>query len=105
MSTSGDAQRLAYHLRLFVAGPTDRSKRAIENLRCICRDHLEGRIELEVVDLYQQPDLARQDQVVAAPTLVRLLPLPVRRIVGDLSLTGTVLRGLGMVPASGTADG
>ena len=87
-----------YSLRLFVAGSTVRSRQAIENLGRICREHLDGRVDLEVVDIYQQPELAARYQVIAAPTLVKLHPLPVRRIIGDLSETGRVLRGLDLVP-------
>ena len=87
-----------YRLRLFVAGTTARSQRAIENLRRICAEHLAGQIDLEVIDIYQQPELAGQHQVIAAPMLVRLLPLPVRRIIGDLSETERVLRGLDVIP-------
>ena len=83
-----------YKLRLFVAGSTLRSQRSIENLRRICDEHLPGQVDLEVVDIYQQPELAGQYQVIAAPTLVKLLPLPARRIIGDLSETDRVLRGL-----------
>ncbi len=89
----------AYRLRLFIAGNTDRSRRAIENLRHICAHHLgSGQIDLEVVDIYQQPELASPYQVIAAPTLVKLLPLPVRRIIGDLSETERVLHGLELLP-------
>lgn len=83
-----------YRLRLFVAGNSARSGQAIENLRRICDEHLGGLVDLEVIDIYQQPALAVQHQVIAAPTLVKLLPLPVRRIIGDLSATPRVLRGL-----------
>lgn len=83
-----------YRLRLFVAGSTVRSRQAIENLKRICREQLNGDVDLEVVDIYQQPELAERYQVIAAPTLVKLLPLPVRRIIGDLSETERVLRGL-----------
>ena len=93
-----------YRLRLFVAGSTVRSQRAIENLRRICAEHLTGRIDLEVVDIYQQPQLAQQNQVIAAPTLIKLLPEPVRRIVGDLSVTERVLRGLELVPLKSPID-
>ena len=93
-----------YRLRLFVAGSTVRSQRAIENLRRICAEHLAGRIDLEVVDIYQQPQLAQENQVIAAPTLVKLLPEPVRRIVGDLSVTERVLRGLELVPLKPPID-
>lgn len=88
----------SYRLRLFVAGSTVRSRRAIENLRVLCRDHLAGRVDLEVVDIYQQPELAERHQVIAAPTLLKLLPLPVRRIIGDLSETERVLHGLDLLP-------
>ena len=84
----------SYRLRLVIAGSTVRSQRAIENLRRICDEHLSGKIDLEVIDIYQQPELAGHYQVIAAPTLVKLLPLPIRRIIGDLSETERVLRGL-----------
>ena len=83
-----------YRLRLVVAGRTLRSQRAIENLRRICDDHLGGKVDLEVIDVYQQPELAQKYQVIAAPTLVKLLPLPIRRVIGDLSHKERVLRGL-----------
>ena len=89
-----------YKLRLFVAGNTARSRRAIENLRRICDGRLEGQMDLEVVDIYQQPELAGQHHVIAAPTLVKLLPLPVRRIIGDLSEEQRVLRGLELLPSA-----
>ena len=87
-----------YRLRLFVAGTTQRSLRTIASLRRLCDRHLSGQVDVEVVDIYQQPELAERDQVVAAPTLVKLLPLPVRRIIGDLSDETRVLRGLGVTP-------
>ncbi len=90
----GSPAPLGYKLRLFVAGSTLRSQRSIENLRRVCDEHLAGQVDLEVIDIYQQPKLAEQYQVIAAPTLVKLLPLPVRRIIGDLSETDRVLRGL-----------
>ena len=67
-------------------------------MRRICLEHLPERTQLEVIDIYQQPALAEQNQIVAAPTLLKLLPLPVRRIIGDLSETDRVLRGLGVLP-------
>ncbi|WP_428483579.1 circadian clock KaiB family protein [Rhodopila sp.] len=88
----------AYRLRLFVAGSTPRSRRAIENLKQVCDQHLVGQVDLEVIDIYQQPELAEKHQVVAVPTLVKLLPLPVRRIIGDLSEQERVLRGLELTP-------
>ena len=102
---SGDAQdRPRYCLRLFVAGTSPRSLRTIANLRRLCAAHLEGRVDLEIVDIYQQPHLAEQDQVVAAPTLVKLAPPPVRRIIGDLSDERRALRGLELQPTLRSND-
>ena|SRR6188768_3633798 len=83
-----------YVLRLYVTGLTPRSTRAIENVRKICDEHLAGRCDLEVIDIYQQPTLAKGDQIIAAPTLIKKLPLPLRRIIGDMSSTERVLLGL-----------
>lgn len=83
-----------YVLKLFVAGATPRSLVAIENIRRICEEHLQGRYELQVIDLYQRPQLARGEQIVAAPTLVRKLPRPLRQIIGDMSDVEKVLVGL-----------
>ena len=83
-----------YVLRLYVTGMTPRSMRAIENVRAICEEHLQGRYELEVIDIYQQPVLAKGEQIVAAPTLIKKLPAPLRRIIGDLSNEERVLIGL-----------
>jgi circadian clock protein KaiB len=83
-----------YVLRLYVTGMTPRSTRAIENVRSICEEHLHGRYELEVIDIYQQPVLAKGEQIVAAPTLIKKLPAPLRRIIGDLSDRERVLIGL-----------
>ncbi|HZT02465.1 MAG TPA: circadian clock KaiB family protein [Steroidobacteraceae bacterium] len=74
-----------YELNLYVTGMTPRSARAIENLRAFCARHLQGRHTLRIIDIYQQPALARAEQLVAAPTLVRRMPLPQRRLIGDLS--------------------
>lgn len=96
-----------YVLRLYVTGSTARSTRAIENLRRVCDERLEGRYALEVVDIYQNPQAARDQQVIAAPTLVKLLPVPVRRIIGDLSDRERVLHGLDLssaAPASAAGD-
>lgn len=86
-------------LRLFVTGATPRSIRAIANLRYVLERELAGRYDLEVIDIYLDPESARAHQVIAAPTLVKLLPEPVRRIVGDLSDVDRVLHGLGIEPA------
>jgi len=83
-----------YLLRLYVTGMTARSRRAVENVRKICEAHLQGRYELEIIDVYQQPVLAKGDQIIAAPTLIKKLPLPLRRIIGDMSSTERVLLGL-----------
>lgn len=82
------------HLRLYVAGTTPRSARALENITRLCEERLPGRHRLEVIDLYQQSDLAKAAQIVAVPTLVREAPLPVRRIIGDLSDRERLLAGL-----------
>ena len=87
-----------YVLRLYVAGQTPRSVDAIANIRRICEEHLEGRYALEVIDLYQQPQLAQGDQIIAVPTLIRQLPPPLRRIIGDMSDTERVLVGLDLKP-------
>jgi len=83
-----------YVLRLFVSGFTPRSQRAIGNLRHLCERYLAGRYRIEVMDLYRSPGLAHDEQIVATPTLVRLLPLPRRRIIGDLSQVDKVLHAL-----------
>lgn len=89
-------KRPDYLLRLYVTGSTPGSLRAIRNLRAICDEHLSNRYELEIVDIYQQPELAMRLDLVAAPTLVKQLPEPVRRTVGDLSDRARVLYGLGI---------
>jgi circadian clock protein KaiB len=93
------AQDGKYILRLYVAGSTAQSSRAITNLKAICETHLKNRYELTVVNLYEQRERARADQIVVAPTLVRHSPLPVRRLIGDLSQTDRVLAALNIVPA------
>lgn len=86
----------AYVLRLYIAGATPNSTRAVQNIKTICARYLEGRYELLIVDIYQQPELASREQIIASPTLVKVLPLPVRRLVGDLSEQGKVLAALGL---------
>jgi circadian clock protein KaiB len=90
----------AYMLRLYVAGQTPHSVAAFANLKKICEQHLAGQYEIEVVDLLLNPQLAAGDQILAIPTLVRKLPEPVRKIIGDLSNTERVLVGLDLQPAS-----
>jgi circadian clock protein KaiB len=83
-----------YVLRLYVSGLTPNSQRAIENVRKICEEHLKGRYQLEIIDIYQQPIFAKEGQIVAAPTLVKELPPPLRKFIGDLSNTEKILLGL-----------
>ncbi len=87
-----------YILRLYVTGMTARSSRAVNNLRAICDEYLEGRYDLEVIDIYQQPVLTKGEQIIAAPTLIKKLPLPMRRIIGDMSNRDRVLLGLDIIP-------
>ena len=87
-----------YVLTLYVTGTTPRALRAIDNVREICETHLKGHYQLSVVDIYQQPALARGEQIIAVPTLIKKLPLPLRRIIGDLSNKEQVLYGLDLKP-------
>src|SRR5580692_10481435 len=87
----------SYRLRLFVTGMTPRSTEAIARIKAICEEYLGGRYELEVIDIYQQPTVARNEQIIATPTLIKKLPLPLRRLVGDLSDKRRVLVGLNLV--------
>lgn len=89
-----------WRLRLYVAGQTPKSLTAFANLKQICEEHLKGRYSIEVIDLLEQPQLSRGDQILALPTLVRKLPQPVRKIIGDLSDTERVLVGLDLRPAT-----
>lgn len=88
-----------WELRLYVAGQTPKSIKAFENLKRICEEHLPGRYKIEVIDLLENPRLAREDQIVAIPTLVRKLPDPIRRVIGDLSNVEKTLVGLQLRPA------
>lgn len=87
-----------WEMRLYVAGQTAKSLTAFENLKKICEEHLAGKYSIEVIDLLEHPQLAKGDQIIALPTLVRKLPLPVRKIIGDLSNTEQVLVGLDLRP-------
>jgi circadian clock protein KaiB len=94
-----------FDLRLYVAGQTPKAIRAFANLRTICDEHLAGRYRIEVVDLLEDPQLGRGDQILALPTLVRKLPAPIKKIIGDLSNTERVLVGLDLRPRQkGTRD-
>ena len=86
-----------YLLKLYVTGATAGSLRAIANIKAVCEQYLKGRYRLEVVDIYRHPALLRRDQIVAVPTLIKKLPVPLRLLVGDFSRTEQVLRGLGLV--------
>jgi circadian clock protein KaiB len=98
-------ERENYLLRLFVSGMTPRSIRAIENIKKICEEHLKGRYELEVIDIYQRPELAAKAQLITAPTLIKQLPDPLRKLIGDLSDTDKVLVALDLVPKGKTGVG
>ncbi|MCJ2013664.1 circadian clock KaiB family protein [Methylobacterium sp. J-076] len=91
-----------YKLRLYVAGQTSKSLTAMKNLKKFCEEHLAGRYEIEVIDLMKSPQLAAGDQILAIPTLVRRLPSPLKRIIGDLSNTEKVLVGLDIRPKDDT---
>ena len=93
-----------WELRLYVAGQTPKSVTAFSNLKRLCEEHLAGRYTIEVIDLMQQPQLAAGDQIVAIPTLIRKLPEPLRRIVGDLSNTERTLVGLQLRPVTGASE-
>ena len=93
-----------YILRLYVTGMTSRSSRAVSNLKAICEEYLEGRYDLEVIDIYQQPVLTKGEQIIAAPTLIKKLPLPMRRIIGDMSNRERVLLGLDLIREPGHGE-
>ena len=90
--------RRKYLLRLYVTGTTGRSIRAIQNVRRICDEHLSGQYDLEVIDIHKNLSLARVDQIIAAPTLIRRLPKPPRRLIGDMTDERRVLIGLDLLP-------
>jgi circadian clock protein KaiB len=85
---------LKYVLRLYVAGVSPRSSQAIRSVTQICEEHLKGRYELEIIDIYQKPTLAKGEQIIAAPTLIKKLPVPLRRIIGDMANKDRILLGL-----------
>src|SRR5262249_49281779 len=87
-----------YQLQLYVTGQTPRSVASVRNIQHLCHDYLSGRFELKIIDIYQQPELAREEQIIAAPTLVKQLPLPLRKLVGDLSSEHKVLLALDLKP-------
>ena len=93
-----------YVLRLYIAGVTPRSVAAVSSIKRICEEHLQGRYHLEVIDIYQQPVLATGDQIIAVPTLIRKLPAPLRRLIGDMSDEQRVLVGLDLRPLPPAGD-
>jgi circadian clock protein KaiB len=97
--TNGHTVKQRYLLRLFVTGQTPRSVQSIANLKRLCERYLKGRYDLEVIDIYQQPEMATENQIIAAPTLIKRLPLPLRRLVGDFSNQDRVVVGLDLSAA------
>jgi circadian clock protein KaiB len=93
-AASREAETQRYTLRLYVAGLTPRSQEAIRSVSAICEEHLAGRCDLEVIDLYQNPVLAKGEQIIAAPTLIKKLPLPLRKIIGSMADKEKILVGL-----------
>jgi circadian clock protein KaiB len=94
-----------YTLRLFVTGNTPRSTRAIQSIRRLCEEHLRGRYDLEIIDIHQQPTRASGEQIIAAPTLIKMLPEPLRKFIGDLSNPERVLMGLDVRPVVTLSEG
>ncbi len=92
------SKKQTYVLRLYVTGMTPRSIKAIENIKGIVEEKLQGYYELEIIDIYQHPELARNEQIIATPTLVKKLPLPIRKIIGDMSDKERVIIGLDLFP-------
>lgn len=102
VETHRNSPHQRYVLKLYITGATRRSQRAITNLNSICEEYLQGHCDVEVVDVYHSPTLAKSANVIAAPTLVKQLPLPMRRLIGDLSERGRVLVLLDLKPKSDT---
>lgn len=97
-NTSTTKEQEKYLLRLYITGMTPMSTRAIANVKDLCKKYLAGRYELDVIDIYQQPRLARGEQIIAIPTLIKKLPLPLRRLIGDMSDTERFLVGIDLKP-------
>jgi circadian clock protein KaiB len=92
------AKKPLYELRLYIAGLTPQSQRAIKNVQAVCQEHLAGRYSLKIVDIYQQPVLAKDEQIVAVPTLIKHLPQPLRKVIGSMADAKTLLVGLDLRP-------
>ena len=97
MTTTWDEPETNYTLRLFVTGASPNSVKAIINIKRICEQHLQGKYDLEIIDVYQQPLLAQQQQLIALPMLLKTRPLPLMRLIGDMSDENKVLKGLGII--------
>ncbi len=97
-TTNKSPKKGKYTLKLYVTGMTPRSTQAIKNIKKICEEHLQDLYDLDVIDIYQQPVLAKGEQIVAAPTLIKSLPPPLRRFIGDMSNTEKILLGLDLRP-------
>jgi circadian clock protein KaiB len=93
---TGSEEDVDYVLRLFITGATPNSIRAVENIKHICDKHLNGKYSLEIIDVYQDRKMAEKEQIIALPLLIKKAPLPERRLIGDLSDTEKVLKGLGL---------
>src|SRR4051812_8780638 len=104
MAKKLDEKRPEYVLKLYVSGSTPRSVKAIQNIKSICEEHLAGRYSLEVIDIYQQPALAKGEQIIAVPTLIKKLPTPLRMFIGDLTDTEKILFGLDLRRTSCTRN-
>jgi circadian clock protein KaiB len=98
VALAAEPEAARYRLLLFVTGTTPRSARAIQNLRTICEENLQGRYDLDVIDIYQHPEQVKVEQIVVTPTLVKQFPLPLRKLIGDLSDTKRVLDALDIMP-------
>lgn len=94
-----------FHFRLYISGTTPQSQRAVANLKWICDTHLDGRHSLEIIDVYQTPTRAKEDQIIAVPTLVKVSPAPMRQLLGDLSDRPRILNALGIVSAKASKKG
>jgi circadian clock protein KaiB len=103
-ATLRDRDRRRYVLRLYIAGATPRSSQAVDNVKQICEEYLQGRYDLQVVDIYRNPVLAKGEQIVAVPTLIKRLPQPLRRFIGDLSDKERILVGLDLKPKRKTVS-
>jgi circadian clock protein KaiB len=98
MKKAKESDKQKYVLRLYVAGMTHQSSQAVQNITRICEENLKGRYDLQVIDIYQQLTLARGEQIIAAPTLIKKLPLPLRKFIGNMADKGKILVGLDLQP-------